>query len=97
MIVHNLMLKLKDRSEASICKAKDVLLGMKGKIEPLRDVQVEADMRHAPTSYDLMLVAHFDSMEDFEAYLVHPVHVEVARYVAEVLDTMAGVLYSTPA
>jgi hypothetical protein len=93
MITHNLMLRLKDRSPESVGQARDVLLGMDGKIDVLRGLRVDADTRRAETSYDLLLVAHFDTMADFEAYLVHPVHVEVAGYVKNVLQTMAGVLY----
>lgn len=60
----------------------DVLLSMQGKIEFLRDLKVEVDIRHGESSYDIALIAKFDSMEDFNAYLVHPVRVEVSKYIA---------------
>jgi hypothetical protein len=46
---------------------------MQGKIEVLRDLKVEVDLRHGALSYDLVLIATFSSKEDFDAYLVHPV------------------------
>jgi hypothetical protein len=59
MIVNNLLLKLKERDNEDIAKARDVLLSMKGKIEVLSDVQVEVDMRHGSSSYDIMLITKF--------------------------------------
>ncbi len=68
MIVNNLLLKLKERDNEDIAKARDVLLSMKGKIEVLCD---------------------------FDAYLVHPVHVEVSRYISRVLESGAAVCYES--
>ncbi|MDQ1255007.1 MAG: hypothetical protein QG646_4286 [Euryarchaeota archaeon] len=56
MIVNNLLLKLKEGDNEDIAKAKDVLLSMKGKIGVLQDVQVEADIRHGSSSYDIILI-----------------------------------------
>ena len=86
MIVNNLLIKLKERDNENIAKARDVLLSMKGKIDVLRDLQVEVDIRHGPSSYDIMLITKFATMTDFAAYLVHPVHVEVSRYISRILN-----------
>jgi hypothetical protein len=56
MIVNNLLIKLKEGDNENIAKARDVLLSMKGKIDVLGDVQVEVDIRHGPSSYDIMLI-----------------------------------------
>lgn len=95
MIVNNLLLKLKERNKETIIKAKDELLSLKGKIEVLRDLQVEVNIRHGGSSYDLMLITKFDSMDDLEAYLIHPVHVEVSKYIGSVLETGASLCYDT--
>jgi hypothetical protein len=95
MITNVLLLKLKDRSYENITKAKDVLLGMKGKIEFLRGLRVDIDLRHGTSSYDIVLIADYDSMEDLNAYLVHPVHVEVGKYIASVLESQASVCYES--
>ena len=95
MITNNLLIKLKDRTNENIAKTRDVLLSMRGQIEVLRDVRVELDIRHGPSSYDLMLIAQFASMQDLEAYLVHPLHVKVAQYIASVLETAASVCYES--
>ena len=75
MVTNNLLLKLKDKTSNNIMKTRDVLLSMRGKIEFLRDLKVELDIRHGESSYDIMLITQFSSMKDFDAYRIHPVHV----------------------
>lgn len=93
MIINNLLLKLKARDRESIDKVRDVLLSMNGKIEYLHDLRVELDIRHGASSYDIILISQFVSMADFDAYLVHPVHMEVSKFIAGVLETGASVCY----
>ncbi len=45
MITNNLLLKLKDRGSENIAKTRDVLLSMRGKIEYLRDIKAEVNIR----------------------------------------------------
>jgi hypothetical protein len=93
MIINNLLLKLKDRSPENITKAREVLLSMKGKIEVLVDLTVAANIRSGPAAYDILLIAKYNTMEDLEAYLIHPVHVEVGKYIAGVVESSASVCY----
>lgn len=95
MITNTQLLKFKDRSGENIAKARDVLLSMQGKIEFLRDLKVEINIRQGASSYDLLMSAQYDSLEDLEAYIIHPVHVEVAKYIAGVLETSAVVCYES--
>jgi hypothetical protein len=83
MIANNLLIKLKDRSEAEINKVKDLLLSMGGKIPVLLDVRVETDIRGPEkSSCDIMLITRFNRLEDFKTYLEHPVHLEVSNYIS---------------
>ncbi len=84
MITHIVLFKLNDNSTESIEKARDILMGMKGKIRELKDIEVGIDVTHSNRSYDLALITKFDSVEDLEAYQVHPVHVNVAEYIVSV-------------
>ncbi|QSF43695.1 Dabb family protein [Paenibacillus tianjinensis] len=93
MIINNLMIKLKERSPESIAAAKDKLLSMQGKIEYIRDLRVETDIRSG--AYDLMLIVQYETIEDLEAYLIHPVHVEVSGYITGVLESAASFCYGT--
>ena len=91
MITHIVLFKLLDRSNAK--KARDVLLGMKGRIPQLRHIEAGIDVLHSERSYDLALVTKFDSMEDLKAYQAHPVHVEVLKYMTSVRETSITVDY----
>ncbi len=93
MITNTLLIKLKSRNNETIRKTKSILLSMEGKIEVLRGIQVQVDIRHGESSYDILLITHFSSMEDMEAYLINPVHVEVSKYIASVLESGASVCF----
>ncbi len=95
MITHIVFFKLKDRSPISVGKARDVLLGMRGKIPQLRHLEVGSDVLHSERSYDLALVTKFDSLEELETYQKHPVHVEVAKYMTSVRESAVAVDYES--
>lgn len=95
MVINNLLLRLKDRSPANIAEARDRLLSMKREIEVLVDLHVEVNMRSGPSSYDILLIAKYNSMADLETYLVHPAHVEVGKYIASRLESSASVCYES--
>ncbi|MFC3803662.1 Dabb family protein [Cohnella sp. GCM10012308] len=94
MIVNHLMLKLKERSPAHINHVRTTLLGMKGNIDTLLDVQAEVNVRPDPSGYDLILITKFASLEDMDAYLAHPYHQDIAKFIGTVLDTQASVCCS---
>ncbi|MDF2942239.1 MAG: Dabb family protein [Herbinix sp.] len=93
MVINNLLIKLKESDKDSIDKTREVLLSMKGKINVLLNIQIEADIRRGESSYDILLITHFSTMSDLEAYLIHPVHLEVSKYIAEVIASSAAVCY----
>lgn len=95
MVTNTQLLKLKDRSRENIAKARDVLLSMQGRIEFLQDLRVEVNIRQGASSYDLLMIAQYASLEDLEAYINHPVHVEAAGYIAGVLESSASVCYES--
>lgn len=93
MITNNLLIKLKNNNKESIEEARNTLLSMKGKIETLRDIKVEIDVRKG--NYDIMLITKYDLLEALDAYLIHPVHVEVAKYIGSVLESQASLCYES--
>lgn len=95
MITNNLLIKLKEQNNEIIVKTNAMLLSMKGEIEVFCDLQVEVDIRHGESSYDILLITKFASMEDMDAYLVHPVHVEVSKYILSVMETGVAVCYES--
>jgi Stress responsive A/B Barrel Domain. len=94
MVINNLLLKLKNRDADSIKKTQEVLLSMRGKIDVLIDIQAEINIRPGESNYDIILITKFASLEDLDKYLIHPNHLEVAKFIGSVLDTQASVCYS---
>lgn len=93
MITHIVMWKLRECTPENAARAKEVLLGMAGRIPQLRHLEVGVDVVRSARSYDLALVARFASLDDLEAYQVHPVHVEVANYMSSVRESVVTVDY----
>jgi hypothetical protein len=57
-----------------------------GEIELVRAYSIGSDLLRLPRSYDVAVVADFDSLEDIRAYADHPSHlttVELSRSLSE--------------
>jgi len=94
MIKHIVLFKLKDRSAENIERTAQVLRDMEGKIEVLRSIEVGIDVLHSQRSYDIALTTSFDSMDDLQAYQVHPIHQKVIEHMNSVRESSVSVDYS---
>lgn len=95
MITHIVLFKLKDRSPENIASTVAVLRNMEGKIDELRHIEVGVDVIHSERSYDIGLVTKFDSMDDLQAYQVHPVHKVVIEHMTSVREASVSVDYES--
>lgn len=95
MITHIVLFKLKDRSPESVARTAAVLRDMEGKIDVLRHLEVGTDVLHSERSYDIALYTKFDSMEDLNAYQVHPVHKLVIEHMMSVREASVSVDYES--
>ena len=95
MLTHIVLFKLKDRNPENIAKIKGVLAGMQGKIPEFRHFEVGVDIVRSQRSYDLALVAKFDSLEGFRAYQAHPAHQKVIRSILSASDSIFAVDYES--
>jgi hypothetical protein len=93
VITHIVLFKLLDRSPESVEKARAVLASLEGKIPQLRHLEVGADVLHTDRSYDLALVAKFDSLDDLNAYQIHHEHQQVVKYMLSVRQSVVAVDY----
>lgn len=64
-----------------------------GRVPQSRSLEVGADIIHAERSYDLALLATFDSLADMQAYQVHPTHIEVGGYMRGLCESIVAVDY----
>lgn len=95
MITHIVLFKLSERTGENILKARDVLAGLEGKVPFLRGLEVGADVLRSERSYDIALVARFDSLVDLDEYQRHPAHARVAEYMAKVRESAVAVDYES--
>ena len=95
MITHIVFFKLKDASPENIEKTRNVLQGLEGNVPKLRSLEVGVDVIHSERSYDIALIAKFDSLEDLNAYQTHPVHVKVGEFINSVKESAVAVDYES--
>ena len=94
MIVHIVLFKLKEATPENVAKAKERLLSMDGKVDLLRHLEVGVDLIRSERSADVALYTKFDSLEDLQAYQVHPYHAnEVAAYMRSVCSSVVAADY----
>lgn len=91
MIKHIVLFKLKDPSVENIEHTASVLRELKGKVEQLRGLEVGIDIVKSARSYDIALIAEFDSLEDLEGYQVHPEHKKVIEHMSRVRESQVAV------
>jgi len=77
MITHIVLFKLSDPTPENLAATRNKLLSMDGKIDLLRHLEVGVDVIRSERSYDVALTTRFDSLEDLQAYQVHPHHAGV--------------------
>ncbi len=74
MVTHIVFFKLQEPDTDKIVEVRDRLLSMEGKIGQLRHLEAGIDITRSERSYDVALVTKFDSLDDLQAYQVHPYH-----------------------
>ncbi len=90
MIKHVVCFKLKEGERPE--KAKEVLLGMKGKVPMIRDIEVGVDLLHSDRSYDLYLSVVLDDMKALEDYQNDAYHCNVVKtYMHKVRQTSVAI------
>ncbi len=89
MLKHIVLWKLKETAEGNtkeenMILAKDKLLALPTSIYQIKSLTVGSDVLHGDKSFDMGLVADFDSLEDMKLYQVHPDHVAVASFIGKI-------------
>lgn len=95
MVKHIVMFKLKGTPEERLDAAtrfKNALLLLPEKIDVLHSMEVGINS-NPDESWDVVLTAVVDSMEDVKTYAMHPDHVAAAAIVAPLKESRACVDY----
>ena len=94
MITHIVLFKLADPSTETLAATRNKLLSMDGNIDLLRHLEVGVDLIRSERSYDIALTTRFDSLEDLQAYQIHPYHAgEVVPHMKAVCSSIVAVDY----
>jgi hypothetical protein len=96
MITHVVLMKfLPTNKDANMARAKQLLLGMVGKVSSLRQLEVGLNCVPSERAFDLALVTRFDDLTGLSAYADDPVHVEVKRFLGTVVEKAHVVDYES--
>lgn len=98
MIKHIVMFKLKDTPGKTIydnaLEAKKRFNKVLENVSELKDGQVVINSADAPESnYTIALICDFASIDDLNAYQIHPVHKEFGAFIAEIKTERACIDY----
>jgi len=95
MINHVVLFKLKDfpveEKEKILTELKSLLEGLKDKIQEVKYLEVGLNYETDAKSNDIVLLSHFNSVEDLDKYRVHPEHLKVVARFGEVTESRAAV------
>lgn len=94
MVVHIVMFRFKDEDKSeNIQKAKELLLGLNGKIDELIKLEVGLNEIDDAGASDLVIYSEFNSFEDLKAYQIHPIHQDVLVFIKSVISERRVVDY----
>ena len=86
MIKHIVLWRLKDADKsANALIIKEKLEALQGKIPQLLKAEVGINFNPADNAADVALYSEFASREDFEAYVIHPLHQEAGKFIRNVV------------
>lgn len=89
MLKHIVMMKLKPAHAELMTerqtKLKDMLVELKNHIAELETMEVGLNFSTRPQAMDLVLVSTFKTEEALNIYRVHPQHIDVLKYIDEVV------------
>ncbi len=82
-----------DVTESNKTELIEGLKGLKEKIDLIRELEVGIDIANTPKSYHIALNTLFDSFEDVQTYISHPIHQEVVELVKKYCSSTVKVDY----
>lgn len=97
MIRHVVMFKFLPEAEGRTAKENAertaaMLRDLQGKVPTLKASEVHLNAEYAdPTNCDLVLISDFDSFEDLQEYIVHPLHKAVGQFMRPLRESRSCV------
>ncbi|MCD6355585.1 MAG: Dabb family protein [Prolixibacteraceae bacterium] len=98
MINHVVLFKLKEypveEKKKIIAELKASLEALKEKIDEVKYLEVGVNFELEAKSYDMVLITHFNNLEELNHYRIHPEHIKVVKQIGEITSARAAVDYS---
>lgn len=95
MIRHVVSWRLKGADEAAkaiaAAEVRAMLETLPAVIPEIKSFQIGDNVAYKDKNFDLVLIADYDSLEDLEAYQVHPVHQQAVAFIGERVEARANV------
>jgi hypothetical protein len=85
------MLRAEEKGRAA--EAREKLMSLKA-IPEVKNIEVGLDSLKSPRSYDIILIADFDSMDDYRVYDTHELHQPVRKFMHSIVETSVAVDYT---
>jgi len=81
MVKHIVAWKVADKT--NLAEMKEKLMGMKGQVESLKEIEVGINYNESDAAYDVVLITQHNDAAAVEAYQADPVHHGVAGFIKE--------------
>ena len=79
MVKHIVMFKLSEKTPENMERAVNSLRSLEGNIEVLKSIEIGTDFLESDRSYDIALIAEFESRKGLEIYSGHENHLPVVK------------------
>ncbi len=101
MITHVVCWKLKeslstDEKQVAALEIKTRIEGLKSSIADIHHIEIGLPINPDDSEFDVLLYSTFVSLDSLVRYQHHPLHEEVAQYVARVTQHRMAFDYQTP-
>jgi len=95
MITHIVLFTFKEENKRNnILKAKAMIEDLRGKIDFIKSIEVGVNFDKAPRAMNMSLYSRFETVEDLDAYAIHPEHLKVIEFIKSVTEYSKVVDYT---
>lgn len=95
MILHNVFVRIKDRSVENASHVRDELVALGPKSPGVVLWHVELNDLAPEAEYDLALISGFETQDDLEVYRTHPAHLDVLTRIRPHIERSTIVDFAT--
>ena len=92
MFRHVVCFRLRSEEKDKAAEAKQRLESLTA-IDEVRNIEVGLDSLQSPRSYDIILIADFDNIDDYKVYDAHEQHQPVRKFMHSIVESSVAVDY----